>query len=213
MKKLIMATAIAVFALAVASSNTLAWQEGPGTDWWYLDASYGDYHDTVSLVIKLDGNSASGQTFNVGDTVNIAVDYHAYAASCGGTGNGAYTNWNLEVDGLSGSDSTSGESYDQQNSTCAEVETINTLSISYPLTTLGVHIVDMSSYAAVEQSWSIVGEDNAFASLTFDVIVPVPNKADVLLDSGVQGKGLNNAPGLQKPFNPKSKAADHAGKK
>jgi len=40
-----------------------------------------------------------------------------------------------------------------------------------------------------------------------------PTKADILIGSGVPGKGLGEAPGLQKPFNPNSKAADHAGKK
>ena len=38
-------------------------------------------------------------------------------------------------------------------------------------------------------------------------------KAGILKYSGVPGKGLGNAPGLQKPFNPKSQAAEHAGKK
>ena len=40
-----------------------------------------------------------------------------------------------------------------------------------------------------------------------------PTKADILKDSGVPGKGLDKAPGLQKPFNPNSKAGEHAGKK
>jgi hypothetical protein len=39
----------------------------------------------------------------------------------------------------------------------------------------------------------------------------LPTKADIL--SGVPGKGLDTAPGLQKPFNPKSQAGDNAGKK
>ena len=38
------------------------------------------------------------------------------------------------------------------------------------------------------------------------------NKAQILKDKGVPGKGLDQAPGLQKPFNPKSKAAQNAGK-
>ncbi len=38
-----------------------------------------------------------------------------------------------------------------------------------------------------------------------------PPKAYILKD--VPGKGLDKAPGLQKPFNPKSNADDHAGKK
>src|SRR3972149_6070797 len=42
---------------------------------------------------------------------------------------------------------------------------------------------------------------------------PVLTKAELLMDSGITGKGLETAPGLMKPFNPNSKAADNAGKK
>ncbi|NQT66574.1 MAG: hypothetical protein HQ569_03220 [Actinobacteria bacterium] len=38
-------------------------------------------------------------------------------------------------------------------------------------------------------------------------------KAETLLNSGVPGKGLENAPGLDKPFNPNSQADENAGKK
>jgi hypothetical protein len=38
-------------------------------------------------------------------------------------------------------------------------------------------------------------------------------KAEILRLSGVRGKGILKAPGLQKLFNPKSQAAEHAGKK
>lgn len=38
-------------------------------------------------------------------------------------------------------------------------------------------------------------------------------KADILKNSGVKGKGILTAPGLQKPFNGNSQAAEHAGKK
>jgi hypothetical protein len=37
-------------------------------------------------------------------------------------------------------------------------------------------------------------------------------KAEILELEGVNGKGIENAPGLQKPFNPKSNAAEHVGK-
>ena len=40
-----------------------------------------------------------------------------------------------------------------------------------------------------------------------------PPKADILKDSGIPGKGLDKAPGLQKPFNPNSQAGNNAGKK
>ena len=39
------------------------------------------------------------------------------------------------------------------------------------------------------------------------------NKAEKLIDSGVPGKGLSDAPGLKKQFNEKSKAGERAGKK
>ncbi len=45
------------------------------------------------------------------------------------------------------------------------------------------------------------------------VTTSAATKADVLIGSGVTGKGLSDAPGLQKPFNPNSQAADNAGKK
>jgi len=38
-------------------------------------------------------------------------------------------------------------------------------------------------------------------------------KRDILKQNGVPGKGIDKAPGLQKPFNPNSQAAEHAGKK
>lgn len=38
-------------------------------------------------------------------------------------------------------------------------------------------------------------------------------KSQILKLSGVPGKGISKAPGLQKPFNPKSRAAERAGKK
>lgn len=41
----------------------------------------------------------------------------------------------------------------------------------------------------------------------------IKTKAEILKDSGVPGNGIDNAPGLQKEFNPKSKAAENAGKK
>jgi hypothetical protein len=38
-------------------------------------------------------------------------------------------------------------------------------------------------------------------------------KAEILKQNGVPGKGIDKAPGLQKPFNPNSNAAEHARKK
>ncbi len=45
------------------------------------------------------------------------------------------------------------------------------------------------------------------------VVTASCQKAGVLAGSGVPGKGIGKAPGLQKQFNPKSKACQHAGMK
>lgn len=45
------------------------------------------------------------------------------------------------------------------------------------------------------------------------ILEVLKTKAQLLIERGVPGKGILNAPGLQKPFNSQSKAADHAGKK
>jgi hypothetical protein len=42
---------------------------------------------------------------------------------------------------------------------------------------------------------------------------PANNKNDILQISGIENNGVANAPGLDKEFNPKSQAADRAGKK
>jgi len=55
------------------------------------------------------------------------------------------------------------------------------------------------------------GVDEAWDYKAFEIISPP--KADALIKSGIPGKGLDTAPGQQKPFNPKSQAAEHAGKK
>lgn len=57
-------------------------------------------------------------------------------------------------------------------------------------------------------------DDFILNNVTYVFEPPLPEtKADILKDSGIPGKGLENAPGLQKPFNPNSKADEHAGMK
>ena len=53
---------------------------------------------------------------------------------------------------------------------------------------------------------------NVYAWSVTDTITS-NTKSAILKDSGVPGKGLENAPGLNKPFNPKSQAGENAGKK
>jgi len=58
--------------------------------------------------------------------------------------------------------------------------------------------------------WGLSG--NTWAEDNAPVYEPI-TKADVLRSRDVPGRGIDNAPGLQKPFNPKSRATERAGKK
>jgi hypothetical protein len=69
----------------------------------------------------------------------------------------------------------------------------------------------------IDNTATITGTDSYTTdkdSLTITIHVDsVDTKKDILIESGIPGKGLENAPGLQKPFNPESKASENAGKK
>jgi hypothetical protein len=168
---ILFALVLALSLLLVAAPAALAWQEGPSTDWWYIDASYGDYHSTIPLVIEINGNPADWQLFPMDTTVTITGDLHAYAVSCAGDGNEAYTEWHLEVSGPSGSDSDNDFDYDYSDY-CAESDVDTTLSITYTLTDPGIHTVYMSSYAAVAQYWTDEADEFVDASINFVVYDP-----------------------------------------
>lgn len=143
-------------ALAAAACDNI-WQEGfgtpPDTNYFYLDASYGDYRHTTPLVIKIDGDATEFQAFFVGDTVTITSHVHAVAESCAGAFQEAFSIATLEVDGPSGSSSDTTGILDIWNNgeECVSVNHEETLSISYDLTGLGEHTVSMNSNAQVAQ--------------------------------------------------------------
>lgn len=172
----LVALVLAMSLLLVAAPAALAWQEGPGTDWWYIDASYGDWKYSVPFVIEIDGDSADFQVFTVGTQVTITSDIRAYAASCAGAQgtphNEAITEGYLEVDGASGFDSVGNSGYHYNSPSCAEVSTIETLSISYTVTTPGIHTIKASSKAEVRQYGNDVAEDYVDASINFVVYDP-----------------------------------------
>ena len=58
-----------------------------------------------------------------------------------------------------------------------------------------------------------VSATSSSVSVSLTINKNLLTKSEALQLSGVPGKGISKAPGLQKPFNPKSKAAEHAGKK
>lgn len=58
-----------------------------------------------------------------------------------------------------------------------------------------------------------VSASTGVVTVTTSIIKSLLNRAEILKLSGVPGKGIDTAPGLQKPFNPNSQAGEHAGKK
>lgn len=71
-----------------------------------------------------------------------------------------------------------------------------------------------------ENNWWGTQAENEIAEMVNDnvdydpwLLEPARSKATIFREKGIPGKGIENAPGLQKPFNPKSKAAENVGKK
>lgn len=89
------------------------------------------------------------------------------------------------------------------------------------VTAIATYTVDISDLPGpIVNTANVTGTDPAGKSVsatsnsvTVSLNKSLMTKAEILKLSGVPGKGIDKAPGLQKPFNPKSKAAEHAGKK
>jgi hypothetical protein len=98
-----------------------------------------------------------------------------------------------------------------------------TLSPGQSVTTTATYEVKTSDFWKLKPITNIatvtaIGPDGEPISAKSEQVSVVANrvgmfKALILQLSGVPGKGIEKAPGLQKPFNPKSQAAEHAGKK
>jgi len=74
-------------------------------------------------------------------------------------------------------------------------------------------ITNTATVQGKDPSGNPVSATSAPVSVSLTINKTLLTKAEVLMLSGVPGKGLATAPGLQKPFNPKSRAAVRAGKK
>ncbi len=97
-----------------------------------------------------------------------------------------------------------------------------TLAAGQSITAKGTYKVSIKDFfrkKAIINKADVTGVDpqgklvTASATATVSVNKSLFWKHDILKRSGVPGKGIDKAPGLQKPFNPKSQAAEHAGKK
>ncbi|HEX75832.1 MAG TPA: DUF11 domain-containing protein [Dehalococcoidia bacterium] len=74
-------------------------------------------------------------------------------------------------------------------------------------------IVNTATVRGKDLSDNLLSATSNPVSVSLTINKTLMTKAEVLKLSGVPGKGIDKAPGLQKPFNPKSKAAERAGKK
>jgi uncharacterized repeat protein (TIGR01451 family) len=97
-----------------------------------------------------------------------------------------------------------------------------TLTPGESVTATGTHTVSIGDFLlknTIVNTADVTGVDpqgklvTASDTATVSISKTLFWKRDILQQSGVPGKGIEKAPGLQKPFNPKSQAAEHAGKK
>jgi len=100
---------------------------------------------------------------------------------------------------------------------------VTNLNPGESITVTATHTVVISDFpGSITNTATVQGKDpgaNTVSATSSSVSVSLTidknllTKSEVLQLSGVPGKGISKAPGLQKPFNPKSEAAEHAGKK
>lgn len=74
-------------------------------------------------------------------------------------------------------------------------------------------IVNTATVTGIAPDGTLVSATTDPVSVSLYINKSILIKAEMLKLSGVPGKGIDKAPGLQKLFNPKSQAAEHAGKK
>lgn len=100
--------------------------------------------------------------------------------------------------------------------------TSTTLEPGQSLTVTATYTVTISDLPGpITNTATVQGEDpdantvsatSSSVSTSLTINKNLLTKSEVLQLSGVPGRGISTAPGLQKPFNPKSQAAEHAGK-
>ena len=74
-------------------------------------------------------------------------------------------------------------------------------------------IKNTATVTGIDPAGYAVSAGSGVVTVSTSIIRSLLNRAEILQSSGVPGKGIDTAPGLQKPFNPNSQAAEHAGKK
>ncbi|MBN2462139.1 MAG: hypothetical protein JXB43_00895 [Dehalococcoidia bacterium] len=100
------------------------------------------------------------------------------------------------------------------DTTLAQGESLTaTATYTVAISDLPGPIVNAATVTGITLAGTVVSATTEPVSVSLYINKSLLNKAEILKLNGVPGKGILNAPGLQKLFNPKSKAAEHAGKK
>lgn len=74
-------------------------------------------------------------------------------------------------------------------------------------------IKNTATVTGTDPNGKAITANSGEVEVSTNVFLSLLTKAGILKASGVPGKGIDQAPGLQKPFNPNSQASEHAGKK
>jgi len=185
-----------------------------------------DLPGPITNTANVTGTDSNGNSLSAVDSASVDLKYTAsigvtktatpnpaspheiitYTYVITNTGNVTISNLSLEDDML-------GEiNLDEVTSLSPGENIAATATYTVTIDDLPGPIVNIAT-ARGEDPLGTVITDNASASVSLTINKAFLTKAEILKLSGVPGKGIDTAPGLQKPFNPKSQAAEHAGKK
>jgi len=168
------------------------------------------------LIPMLSANVSAEEDTSLPDSLSITKTADKTSASPGDTITYTYTitnTGNVTISNLSLEDDMLGEiNLDEVTSLSPGENIAATATYTVTIDDLPGPIVNIAT-ARGEDPLGTVITGNASASVSLTINKTLLTKAEILKLSGVPGKGIDTAPGLQKPFNPKSQAAEHAGKK
>jgi hypothetical protein len=165
----------------------------------------------VALLMPLSTASVSAQgelsVSKSADLTSAAVgDNITYTYIITNSGNVATDNLSLQDDKLGAISLT--------DTTLAPGESVTaTATYAITISDLPGPIVNTATVTGIAPDGTLVSATTDPVSVSLYINKKLLIKAEILKFRGVPGKGILKAPGLQKPFNPKSKAAEHAGKK
>ena len=213
--------------ISLNKTTLLPGETATSTGSYTHDVVENDFPGPVTNTATATGTDPLGNT--VTDNATAEVTLNAYTASIKVTKTAApnpaspheiitYTyvitnTGNVTISNLSLEDDMLGEiNLDEVTSLSPGENIAATATYTVTIDDLPGPIVNIAT-ARGEDPLGTVITDNASASVPLTIDKTLMTKAEILKLSGVPGKGIDTAPGLQKPFNPKSQAAEHAGKK